>query len=153
MARKRWSVRRIKRLRAYRIEEVAAAVGVHKRTIQNWVKEGLPLIDQNRPQLVRGSDLISFHEQRHAHRKQRCLPGQLYCLKCKRPQFAAEGFAYFQPGTDGTAGNLSAICKSCGSIVNRRVSNRKLVDAKGNLDVTVVEPETHKRVVPAPLNL
>jgi hypothetical protein len=152
-AKKRISVRRIKRLRLYRIEEAATAVGAHKRTVQGWVRDGLPINDSRRPHLVRGADLIEFFGLRQRKRQQRCLPGQLFCLKCRRPTSAAEGFAYFHPGKDGAAGNLSALCDTCGSITNRRANNNRLAEIKGDLTVTVVEPATHKRVDLTPLNL
>jgi hypothetical protein len=142
--RKRISVRRIKRLRTYRLEEAASATGAHKRTVEGWVREGLQLIEQKRPFLIRGSDLIEFHKARIRKRKQRCLPGQMFCLKCRSPRFAEDNFAYFHV-TDHPVGNLSGFCASCGGVMNRRVSKKKLDLVRGNLLVTVTEGAATKR--------
>ena len=47
---------------------------------------GLRTVDDRRPLLVHGGDLIDFLEKRQAQRKQKCAADELYCCRCRRPQ-------------------------------------------------------------------
>jgi len=49
--------RRVKIHRSYSVEEMSRLLGVHKNTVRNWLKNGLEPIDDQRPTLIRGSDL------------------------------------------------------------------------------------------------
>ncbi len=47
MARRRVDPRRIRTHFAYTVEEAARSLGVHKNTIRAWIKDGLPVADEN----------------------------------------------------------------------------------------------------------
>ena len=51
--------------RNYSVGEAAALLGVHKNTVRNWIKNGLPLCDDRRPALILGAELREFpaHEK------------------------------------------------------------------------------------------
>ena len=42
--------------RNYTVEEVAGLYGVHRNTVREWVRRGLPTIDDRRPMLIVGTD-------------------------------------------------------------------------------------------------
>ena len=46
--------------RNYTVEEVARLFGVHRNTVREWIKRGLPTSDDKRPKLILGRDLIAF---------------------------------------------------------------------------------------------
>jgi hypothetical protein len=71
--------------------------------------DGLPVIDHKRPILVLGSDLAAFLSRRREARRQPCLAGQIFCLKCRRPQDPAGRMADFVASST-TAGALMGIC-------------------------------------------
>lgn len=125
-----------KMCRNYTVEEVAAMYGVFKGTVRNWIKAGLPVLDDKRPMLILGSDLAAFHQAKRTKNKQKCLPGEMYCVRCRTPKSPALRMADYQPVT-GTMGNLIAICPDCNSIMNRRVNLAKLEQVRGNLDITM----------------
>jgi hypothetical protein len=103
--------------------------------VRNWVKDGLATIDDNRPMLILGHDLVEFIKKRRAKNKQRCKPGELYCVRCRLPRFPAGDMAEYSPVT-GKFGNLIAICPDCDSIINRLVSLARIEEVCGNLDIT-----------------
>ena len=126
--------RRVKALRNYTIDEVARTLGVHRNTVRHWIKAGLPVIDDKRPILMLGGDLAQFLLRRREARRQPCGPGQLYCLKCRKPQEPAGRMADFE-ASSATSGALVGICPACNRLMYRRVSIARLSDVVGALDV------------------
>lgn len=134
MAGKRLNPRRAKINRCYSVEEVARLYGVHRQTVRNWIKAGLPAMTAARPHLVAGTELRAFLGRRRANGKVQCRPGELYCLRCRAPRAAAEGMLDYIPVTS-LSGNLRALCPVCACLMHRRASLRKLDAARGNCAV------------------
>jgi hypothetical protein len=127
--------RLVKSHRTYTVEEIASLLNKHKNTVREWVKAGLPTIDDKRPMLILGRELIAFLQARRARKKSPCRPGQMYCVRCRAPKFPAAGMVDYLPDTQ-KVGNLSGICPDCNSIMNRRVSMAKLGQVRGKMDIT-----------------
>jgi hypothetical protein len=134
--------RRVKIHRSYTVEEVAGLLGTHKNTVRTWVKGGLTTIDQKRPMLILGRDLVEFLQKRRAINKKTCKPGELYCVRCRVPRPAGGDMAEYSPVNEKT-GNLKAICPVCEAIMNRRVSLAKIGEVSGNIDITFLEDLRH----------
>ena len=83
----------IKALRCYRVEEAAEVSGVSPRTIRNWITDGLPVLDGERPLLIRGDDLQDYIKGTRASRKVRTALDEFYCLACRKARKPAGGFA------------------------------------------------------------
>ena len=58
------SSRRVKRHRSYRVDEAAIAVDSCRATIRRWIKNGLPTVQDTRPALILGSDLIDYLDRK-----------------------------------------------------------------------------------------
>jgi len=136
--------------RSYTVEEVARLLGKHKNTVRNWVKDGLATIDDKRPMLILGPDLVEFIKKRRAKNRQSCKPGQLYCVRCRAPKFPWGDMADYEPVTE-KFGNLTAICPDCELNINRRVSLARIWEVCGNMDITFPEEQRHivKRTKPS----
>jgi hypothetical protein len=141
--------RLVKIHRNYTVEEVARLLGKHKNTVRNWVKDGLATIDDKRPMLILGPDLVAFLQARRSKNKQSCKPGQLYCVRCRVPKFPEGNMADYEPVTE-KIGNMIAICPDCDSIMNRWVSMARIAEVCGNIDITFPEEQRHivKRAKP-----
>ena len=63
--------------RNYTVEEVADLYDVFKGTVRAWIIAGLPVINDKRPMLILGSDLVAFHQSRRMKNKQQCKPALL----------------------------------------------------------------------------
>lgn len=91
---------------------------MHRATIRNWVRAGLPLLDQAKPQLVRGTELYAWVKKRRADKKRKCAANEMYCLKCRMPRTALAG------STSIIARNVRSLlvkgqCVTCGTKMNR----------------------------------
>ncbi len=140
---KRLNARRVKLHRNYSVDEAARLFQVHKNTARMWIKNGLQTIDGRRPTLILGRELARFLHERRQRTRQRCQPGQLYCVRCRAPKAPAAGIAEYLPVTP-RSGNLKAQCGTCGAVVWRRVSLRSLTAATGNLQVLL--PQALQRI-------
>lgn len=136
MAKRRPNPRRVKLHRSYSIEEAAAVLKVHKNTVRNWLRDGLSAIDARRPILIHGEALADFLQRRRQKMKQRCRLGEMYCLRCRAPVMPAGSMADYLPQT-ATGGNLRGICPHCDTLVHRRVSLKRLDEARGILEISI----------------
>jgi len=128
--------RRVKALRSYTIDEAARVLTVHRNTVRHWIKEGLNVIDDKRPILILGSALVAFLVRRSEARRQPCRTGEMFCLKCRKPQEPAGRMADFV-ASSATSGALLGICPTCNRLMYRRVSITRLAEIAGVLDVHV----------------
>jgi hypothetical protein len=128
--------------RSYTVEEVGRLYEVHRNTVRQWIKQGLPLCDDRRPQLILGSDLGAFLTQKRMRSKRPCKPGELFCVRCRAPRSPALGMADYQP-LSPTSGNLVALCPDCGGLIYRRVNRARLAAVLGNLEVRFTGVREH----------
>jgi hypothetical protein len=126
--------RRAKIHRNYTVEEVAQLYGVHRNTVRQWIKQGLPVCDNRRPVLILGGELAAFLTRKRASNKRPCKAGEIYCVRCRAPQSPALGMADYEPLT-ATGGNLVGLCPQCGRMMYRRVNRARLGIVARNLEV------------------
>ncbi len=141
MKKRLFNPNRAKTKRNYTVGEIADLYDVHKITVRTWIKAGLPTLNDMRPMLILGGDLAAFHQARRKKNKQKCMPGEMYCVKCRAPKMP-EGEAEYQQKT-ATLGNLVGICPDCYTIMNRRVSLAKLGQVRGQMDITMPQALRH----------
>ncbi len=134
--------RLVKIHRNYTVDGIADLFGFHKNTVRGWVKDGLLTIDDKRPMLILGRDLVAFLQARRGKNKKTCRPGEIYCVGCRHPKFPWGDMAEYQPSTE-KLGNLIAICPDCQCIINRRVSLAKLEQVRGKMAITFPQAPRH----------
>lgn len=128
--------------RNYTVEETASLYCVHKNTVRNWIKAGLPVCDARRPVLILGSELRGFLKQRRQVHRRQCLPHEMYCLRCRAARRPAEGMADYQSVTPAT-GRIIGLCPVCMTTMNRFVSNRNLGEIRASLDLRMPGTQSH----------
>lgn len=128
--------------RNYTVEEAARLFDVHRNTVREWIKRGLPICDSKKPMLILGRDLANFLQARRTKNKQTCQPGEMYCVRCRSPKTPAGDMADYVAVTE-SLGNLIAICPDCEAFMNRRVSLAKLGQIRGQLDITMPQALRH----------
>jgi hypothetical protein len=126
--------RLVKMHRSYTVEETARLLGKHKNTVRAWIKQGLQPIDERKPTLFHGLELVRFLQNRRMSGKRPCPPGHMYCLKCRSPKRPAARMVDYLPITD-TSGNLRALCPDCGRFMHRRAAFAKLKIVGAGLEI------------------
>ncbi len=126
---RRYNPRLITSRRSYTSEEIATLLGINKKTVFLWLKDGLhPLEKNTRPLLVMGGELRRFLAE---IRKRRGSPplkeNEYFCLKCKRATQVKSGTEVLVP-TGKRIGREAreqfvrrGKCERCGTEVNRYV--------------------------------
>jgi len=94
---------------------------IHKVTVRHWFKEGLSKIDENRPFLVRGSDLCEFLKNRQSKNKQKCKPDELYCMRCRESRKPKEMKVIIEKQAEKIS-RLKGVCSVCGTKMFRAFS-------------------------------
>lgn len=123
---------------SYRLEEVAERLRVHKTTVRNWVKRGLPTIDKRRPMFIAGFELAEFLRAGRQSTRSVCGPGRFYCLRCRIPQRPAGDMVDFVLSDSSTgSGQLQALCSACGLVMHRRATQSKLGSVMPDIEIRV----------------
>lgn len=128
--------------RSYTVKEVANLYGIHKNTVRQWVKQGLPVCDGRRPMLILGRELSAFLGQRREGNKRKCAMGEMYCLRCRVPRKPAEDLVELYPIT-AKIGNLMGLCGVCDGLMNRRVNMTNLPHLAVEWGITFPLVEKH----------
>ncbi len=140
MAAKRINTRCIKINYCFTIDETARLLHVHKNTVRAWIKDGLEVLDDQRPFLITGRNLRTYLDKKREKRRVHCKPGTIYCLKCRDAHPPAMGMIDYQPRTN-TTGDLIALCDECGTTMYRRTLKADIARVMPNMHITVMEPQ------------
>lgn len=125
----------IKSYRCYTPSEAAALVGVSTRTIRNWSKDGLRLLDTKHPLLIRGDDLRDYITFQRQDRKVKTGICEFYCVRCRAKRNPAAGMADCQ--ITGKRAMMTALCDTCETVVCKPVSMSRLPEIGETLDLTI----------------
>ncbi len=128
--------------RTYSVEDVANLFSVHKNTVRSWVKDGLATNDDKRPMLILGSELKQYLQTKRKSNKRKCLPFEIYCVRCRLPQLPAGNMVDYEP-TNSRMGCLIGLCPTCNGIINKYFNFVTLEQIKGKLDITFPKALKH----------
>lgn len=104
--------------RSYTLKQVAALYDVNVATVRGWTRNGLELLDDNRPYMVYGPVLRKFHEDRQAARKWPKALDTLPCFFCSGPRQVKKGtFEIIETNTVKI--RLQGVCVQCGNTIGR----------------------------------
>lgn len=118
-------LRKIRLSKCYSILETAKLLGIGVNTVRAWIRLGLQVLGSDKPILIPGDGLKSWLKARGAARKYKCLPDELYCLRCRRPQTVKTGSAVVTPRNNKTV-TVQARCAICYARMNKTASLAKI---------------------------
>ena len=125
----------IKSFHCYTKPEAAALVGVSTRTIGNWTRDGLPILDASHPPLIRGDDLRDYITTQREDRKVKTDLCEFYCLRCRKCRGPAGDMADCR--VEGNKVMLTALCDVCESVVCKPISLARFPEVRSKLDLTI----------------
>jgi len=125
----------IKALKTYTIEEAAEVSGVSTRTIRNWARDGLRVMDRARPTLIRGDDLRNHIKSKRSKGAVKTRIDTFYCVSCRAERRAAEGMADCVISS-GRA-KLTALCETCGTLVSKPIAVNAIPELDRTLDLKI----------------
>jgi hypothetical protein len=114
---------RVKIHRSYTVIEVSEALGYHPKTVRNWIRAGLPVVNEKRPLLICGVDLKIYLKQKRKTYMHQCEVHEMYCFKCKHPKNPSIESLQFIAKPAGMA-QMTGRCEECGCKTNKYVSWR-----------------------------
>ncbi len=133
-----YNTRVIKRDYSYDIKEISELLDVHIRTVRQWIKSGLRLIDKTRPFLMHGSDIIAFLKEKQIKRKRPCEFHEIFCFKCQIPRPVWEGLIDIKI-TGPNRLQLMGICNTCSTKVFKAGSVKKIPNYVQTFNVQKME--------------
>lgn len=122
---RRYNTRRISLKISYSVQEVSELFSVHKNAVLNWIKAGLKIIDQRKPYLINGADLVEFLNTKQKKRKHKCKHNEFYCFKCRVPRKPHPGSVKITPRNIHRL-KITAKCELCLTPVFKEGSAKKL---------------------------
>lgn len=140
MRRRLPNVRLVKRQSTSTVEELATLFDLHCNTIRNWLATGLKPIDNRRPVLIHGSDLIAFLRRKASIRKRHCDSSELYCFKCREPRQPRINSVSIEPQSARVV-RLVGICVTCGTRMFKAISPRLIASYAEIFVLQPTQPE------------
>ena len=130
----KYNYRLIKSKNSFTVKEIAEQFGIHARTVQTWIKEGLQVIDKNaKPYLIEGFVLREFLKQKSENRKCKLNEDEFYCTKCKaarksQPDQIQFNFTHKLIGKNQRQVIIKGKCEICNTQINRFSTESKLIE-------------------------
>lgn len=136
---KRASWRLVKRHRPYRVDEAARLLHVSKGTVRRWIKNGLPIIGQEKPYLITGDHLINYLKAK-SNKGLKCQLDECWCFTCRKPRKPAFGEVEITTSNTKT-GMMHGLCSECAGLMFKRVSKAQIRELKTIVLVTVKQAD------------
>ncbi|MDE6481970.1 MAG: hypothetical protein K2L25_04085 [Alphaproteobacteria bacterium] len=112
-----YKLNKISYMACYTMDEAGALIDRSARTIRAFVADGMPTIDDGKPTLIRGYDLINYLRTKNRVTKNPLKTNEMYCLRCREPIVPLNNNVTMHE--TGTSLKLSGICPLCGKVANR----------------------------------
>lgn len=142
---KTYKTKNIKTRESYTTKRIAQEIGVHQRTVQEWIKQGLIPIENSRPYYFMGYELKKFLEGKLGKRKTKLQADEFYCTKCREAVRPTDNDAWLviSQRTIGKQGfkaiTIKGICENCNSKINRFSHSGNLEAIKETFNVVDIE--------------
>ena len=126
----------IKKRRTYTVAELATIVKCHPRTIQQWIKNGMEVIDPNsKPYLISGIEAKQFLQRKSKKAKVKLQNDEFYCIKCRTAvtsllKDTKTRITGKRIGKGGTQAIIEGICQNCNTPLRRFSTVEKISELK-----------------------
>ncbi|MGH1397655.1 MAG: helix-turn-helix domain-containing protein [Alphaproteobacteria bacterium] len=158
MSKRLYPHNRIRYWDVYGIDDVCAVFNMHPQTVRKWIKNGLKTIDNGKPSLIYGNDLIVFLKKKNTKNKCETAFHELFCLKCQDARPIYQNKIAVTQKTQIL--NVCGVCRTCkakmyqsyklNDFPNLRkifqvVDVLELYDCEASSDKTHIHADKHKQ--------
>ena len=130
----RFSTNRIRERFSYSVQEVCDLLSIHKNTVREWLRNGLPKTDQHKPYLIYGSDLRLFLNNRQQSRLKKCAVNEFYCLRCRTQRRSFGNLVDVRQYAAKTV-MLCGLCEVCETPLHKLQSLKNLPEIVKTFDI------------------
>ena len=113
--------------KCYSVPEVGLLIKRSEKTVFTFIKDGLKLIDDKKPFLIRGQDLIAYLRQINGRKKCPTEFNEMYCPKCREARTPKAKEITITPDFGIKAKGICPICKT---VMNKNYKTDALSDLK-----------------------
>jgi len=132
---KRADPRRLRSAQTYSVPELARALSVSTGTVRGWIRQGLPVLNMQRPTLIVGSEAKNFLSERRQAKKRPLLPDEVYCLSCKEPRKFFDNLVQLEQ-VPGKSARITGFCATCEGLASRVVGAAQIANLDNFFEVT-----------------
>lgn len=136
----RFNTNRIRKQYSYSIQEICDLLGVHKNTVREWLRHGLPKTDKQKPYLIFGNDLRLFLNERQTSRLRKCRLDEFYCLSCRTQKKSFGNLVDLKIRNTKTV-MVSGLCESCETSLHKVQSVKTLEKVFETFDIPKQQQE------------
>lgn len=131
---RRFNTALIRQNYAYTVQEVCDLFGIHKNTMREWFRNGLPKTDSHRPYLIYGDALKVFLVARQQSRRKKCALNELFCFRCRLPRRPLGNLIDLALKSKSTV-TLKGLCESCDASMHKFQPVRLLSEIAQTFDI------------------
>ena len=131
-------LRRIRPTKTYTLPDIARVLARDIKTVRGWVRRGLPTLDDRRPPLVLGADLLAWLKDQWLRLKQKCGPNELFCCRCRIPRLPRRGSVSLKV-KNARMLSIKGLCDVCGCRMNRDESLLRLEEVQARFGAFMPE--------------
>ncbi|MBQ6736619.1 MAG: hypothetical protein IJQ90_04005 [Alphaproteobacteria bacterium] len=103
----------------YNLNEIGNITNRSEKTVREFIKDSLKTIDNKKPFLVRGYDLIEFLKRKNIKKQHRTNFDEMFCLKCRETRTPKSKQIQIQQKESISFISTRALCSRCGTIMNK----------------------------------
>jgi hypothetical protein len=116
--RKKLNPRLVEKISCYTVDDLAELFKMHRQSVFRWLDNGLKTIDDRRPYMMFGQDIIDWINLNRPTKPKQSDPTKVYCVKCRNHVVFDLEKSWTIKGR--TANNfIQSRCPVCNSTVNK----------------------------------
>lgn len=163
MSRRIYPYNKVKYWNVYDVDGICALYAdykLHPQTVRKWTKNGLKTIDDGKPTLIYGNDLITFFKKNNTKNKCGTAFDEMFCMKCQQACPIYQNKVMLEQKNKFL--KAKAHCRTCKTVMNKNYKMTgypqlkkafKLVDVLELYDCEHATDKTHIETQPTmPLN-
>ena len=121
--RKKLNHRHIESKRCYTVSDIAKIFNIDNPTVLKWINKDLKTIDNQKPYMLFGSDIITWIKKHQPTKKTKTNPNKCYCTRCRNKTLFNYQTAWLKTAKNGNQ-FIQSRCEKCDTLLNQLGASR-----------------------------